>query len=298
MDVSLALPHVGASASPRAIARAAVEAERMGCETVWVLERLLRPTNSEHRAMPEAFAKVYAPVETLAYVAGKTERLRLGTSVIDALFHTPAMLARRLATLDALSDGRVVAGLGQGYSPEEFEAANVPIGRRGAGFEEFIAALRAAWGPDPVTFGGRFYRIPPSEIGPKPVQPGGPPILVGGSAASAVERAGRIGAGLNPVSTAWERLGDTIALFRRSAREAGHEPAALPVVVRVDVSRLTAYRPGEERRPSNGSREQMGEDLARLREYDVDGVFFDLTRVGLDADEQVRLVAELRKAAH
>jgi len=180
MEISIALPHTGKFVSPETIAYAAEEAERRGYATVWVLERLLRPLNPRPTperpspAMPESYANVYDPLETLAYVAAKTERIKLGTSIIDALFHVPAILARRFATLDRLSDGRVIAGLGQGYSPEEFATANVPMSRRGAGFEEFIEAMRTAWGPDPVRFSGRFYEIPESQINPKPVQDGRP----------------------------------------------------------------------------------------------------------------------------
>ena len=153
MEIMMALPHTGKLASPETISRVAEEAERMGCATVWVLERLLRPTGG---SMPDHYATVYDPLETLSYVAAKTERVKLGTSIIDALFHVPATLARRFATLDRLSGGRVIAGLGQGYASEEFAAANVPMSRRGAGFEEFIRAMRAAWGADPVSFSRRF----------------------------------------------------------------------------------------------------------------------------------------------
>lgn len=111
----MALPHTGKLASPETISRAAQEAERMGCTTVWVLERLLRPVGG---GMPDHYANVYEPLETLAYVAAKTGRIRLGTSIMDALFHVPVALARRFATLDRLSGGRVVAGLGQGYAPK------------------------------------------------------------------------------------------------------------------------------------------------------------------------------------
>jgi len=117
MEISIALPHTGKFASPETITYVAEEAERRGYATVWVLERLLRPTNprpSPERpspAMPESYANVYDPLETLAYVAAKTERVKLGTSIIDALFHVPAILARRFATLDRLSGGRVIAGL-------------------------------------------------------------------------------------------------------------------------------------------------------------------------------------------
>jgi alkanesulfonate monooxygenase SsuD/methylene tetrahydromethanopterin reductase-like flavin-dependent oxidoreductase (luciferase family) len=119
---------------------------------------------------PEIFATVYDPIEMLTFVAGRTGKVKLGTSVMSALFQNPVTLARRFATLDRLSDGRAIAGIGQGDFRDEFEAANVPIRRRGRGFEEFVKAMRAVWGPDPVSFTGDFYNIPESRIGPKPVQ--------------------------------------------------------------------------------------------------------------------------------
>jgi alkanesulfonate monooxygenase SsuD/methylene tetrahydromethanopterin reductase-like flavin-dependent oxidoreductase (luciferase family) len=123
---------------------------------------------------PEDFGTVYDPVETLSYVAARTSRIALGTSVLDALFQSPIILARRLATLDRFSEGRLIVGVGQGWMEQEFEAAGVSMKRRGAGFEEHLLAMRAVWGPDPVRFEGRFYRIPEADIGPKPVRPRGP----------------------------------------------------------------------------------------------------------------------------
>jgi alkanesulfonate monooxygenase SsuD/methylene tetrahydromethanopterin reductase-like flavin-dependent oxidoreductase (luciferase family) len=94
--------------------------------------------------------------------------------VLDALFQSPIILAHRLATRDRLSGGRLVVGVGQGWMEQEFQAAGVSMKRRGAEFEEHIPAMRAVWGPDPMSFEGRFYRIPEADIGPKPVRPGGP----------------------------------------------------------------------------------------------------------------------------
>ena len=99
---------------------------------------------------PDDFGCVYDPIETLSYVAARTSRITLGTSVLDALFQSPVILARRLATLDQLSAGRLVVGIGQGWMEQEFEAAGVSMKRRGAGFEEHLLAMRAVWGPDPV----------------------------------------------------------------------------------------------------------------------------------------------------
>ena len=242
--------------------------------------------------MPESYANVYDPLETLAYVAAKTERVKLGTSIIDALFHVPAILARRFATLDRLSGGRVIAGLGQGYSPEEFAAANVPMSRRGAGFEEFIEAMRAAWGPDPVHFSGRFYEIPESQINPKPMQEGGPPILIAAMRKPAVERAGRLGFGLNPLVPSWEALEAAVGAFREAARAAGHDPTALPVVVRANTA--VGEEMTEERPPLGGSPEQVAQDLGRLRELEVDELFFDMNRFSVPVEEQFRAVERLR----
>jgi len=176
MDLGISLPTSGKLASPANIVRVAQEAERLGYGAVWTYERVLRPIapvsmgGGPPQPVPAVYHTVYEPLETLSFVAAHTERVKLGTSVVDALFHPPAVLARRFATLDRFSGGRVIAGLGQGWQENEFETANVPSSRKGARTEEFITALRTAWCPDPVRYDGEFYRIAPSQVNPKPVQ--------------------------------------------------------------------------------------------------------------------------------
>jgi probable F420-dependent oxidoreductase len=288
VELGVALPSSGANASPEAIAKVAQGAERIGLGTVWTFERWMRPAEPDMLGvgpvpLPEFNAVVYDPLETLSYAAALTGRVRLGTSVLDTLFHSPVGLARRLATLDRLSGGRLLAGLGQGWMAQEFAAAGVPTARRGAGFQEHVEAMRAAWGPDPVRFDGRFYRIPESQIGPKPLTPGGPPLLVGAAAPVAVERAARMGLGLTTVMFGWEPLRDAVGAFRRAAEAAGHDPATLPVVVQVNGP-VTA-RPLDDRQPLTGSAEQVAEDLAELRALGVDQVFWLMA--DLPADEQL-----------
>jgi probable F420-dependent oxidoreductase len=279
MDFGIALPTYGANASPEAILRVAEEAERIGLATVWTFERLLRPTQpvkfgTMTISLPEAYANVYDPIESLTYAAARTSRIRLGTSVIDALFHPPVVLGRRLATLDRLSHGRLVAGLGQGWMDLEFAVAGVSPKQRGARFEEYLHALRAIWGPDPVTFEGRFYEIPESRISPKPVQSGGPPILVGATVPASLERTARMGLGLNPVMGTFVDLARTLDTFREAARAAGHDPTALPVVVRVNGT--ITDEPVEERRPLTGSVEQVLADLPGLERLGVSEVFWSM----------------------
>ena len=180
--LGIALPQYGTIASPKTILRVSEEGEKMGLASLWVSDRMLLPTKPKETfdgdPWPEIFATVYDPIEMLTFVAARTRRVKLGTSVMSALFQNPVTLAWRFATLDNLSGGRAIAGIGQGDFRDEFEAANIPIKRRGRGFEEFVKAMRAVWGPDPVSFTGDFYNIPESRIGPKPVQSGGIPMLL------------------------------------------------------------------------------------------------------------------------
>jgi probable F420-dependent oxidoreductase len=280
------------------ILQVAVEAERIGLDSVWSWERLMRPTvpialggaGGPIMDAPEAFGIVYDPIETLAYVAARTSRITLGTSLLDALFQSPIILARRLATLDRFSDGRLVVGIGQGWMEQEFEAAGVSTKRRGAGFEEHILTMRTVWSPDPVSFEGRFYRIPEADIGPKPVRRGGPHLMAGAASPAALERAGRLGVGLTLVIFDWDAIRDSIETFRAAAGAAGVDPDTLPVMLQVNGN-VTA-EPPDERGPLVGSPEQVAADLDRAATLGVDHVYWNT-----DADplRQLPLLAQLRR---
>jgi len=157
------------------------------------------------------------------------------------------------------------------------------------------------WGPDPVRFDGRFYEIPESDIGPKPVQPGGPPILVAATAPASIERAAAMGLGLNPElaptgapETTWEGLVRIVTTFRQAAEAAGHDPSALPVIVR--VTGPMTERPLPERAPLTGSVEQVVEDLPRLAALGVNHVFWGTFEAG-DPDQQVGFMERLPELA-
>lgn len=308
--IGLGLPHFGPFASPALVTEFAQEAEKLGLASVWVIERMLRPLGDiDYQLglgtvqMPETYGTALSPLETLSYLAARTDRIRLGTSVIDALFHTPALLGRRLATVDHYSNGRLAVGLGQGYAPDEFTAANVPLSRRGRGFDEFLHALRAVWGPDPVEYKGEFYRVPRSEIGPKPLQDGGPPVSLGAASVAASERAGRLGIGLHPMLVTWPGLEEQIRGFRAAAAGAGHAPETLPVIVRVmaqDVAGPVALKGGppvssdpDERAPFYGTQAQKQADIERLAALGVNEIIVDYTTAGIDPRRQLELIREL-----
>ena len=292
------LPVAGRGASPEVIAQVAEEAERVGLDSVWSWERLMRPTvpialggrGGPVMDAPEDFGTVYDPVETLSYVAALTSRITLGTSVLDALFQSPIILARRLATLDRFSEGRLIVGVGQGWMEQEFEAAGVSMKRRGAGFEEHLLAMRAVWGPDPVRFEGRFYRIPEADIGPKPVRPGGPRLIAGAASPSALERAGRLGVGLTLVIFDWDAVRESIETFRAAAGAAGVDPDTLPVMLQVNGN-VTA-EPQDQRGPLVGSVEQVAADLDQAAKLGIEHIYWNTDQ---DPLRQLSLLAQLRR---
>ncbi len=158
-------------------------AEGLGIDSVWVSERLVG-------------GSVLEPVAALAVAAGRTRRLKLGTSVLIPALRQPVFLAKELATLDFLSRGRLLLTVGLGADdPAEFAAVGVPRSERAGRTEEAVVLLRRLWAEDQVTFSGRYYRVQGVEIWPKPFRPGGPPIWVGGRSEAALDRAARLGDG-------------------------------------------------------------------------------------------------------
>ena len=298
MELGMSLPTSGSLASVPNIARVAREAERLEYAALWTYERLLRPMakimpgpDGDLQRIPAEYRETYEPLETLSFVAALTERIRLGTSIIDALFHVPVVLARRYATLDQLSGGRAIAGIGQGWMPQEFATANVPLKRRGAGLDEMVAAMRACWGPDPVEYQGRFYAIEASEVNPKPVQ-AHLPILVGANTEAGQKRAARIADGINPNAFSYEQMVSSVQTFRTAAADNGRDAAALTVTARANVP-ITADALGDSRPYLGGSPAEIADDLKRLDEAGVDHVlFYNIAPDGID--NHLRLMAELR----
>src|SRR5215467_15379016 len=186
MRAGILLPQAGDSATRENILYVAKGAEKEDLASVWVFERLLWPLKPQtpyggtsDGSLPVQYQTVFDPLETITYLAANTN-VSLVTCLIDMLFHNPVNLARRFATLDILSHGRVIAGLGIGWSKDEYEASGVRYKHRGERANEFLQMLKQIWTDGVIEFKGQFYSIPASKIGPKPVQKPHPPILLGG----------------------------------------------------------------------------------------------------------------------
>ena len=274
------LPVSGSWATPDTMRRTARRAEELGYASLWTFQRVLYPADGE---LDPSYRAVHDPVVALAHVAGHTDRIGLGTATICAPFTAPALLAKALTSLDVLSGGRLTVGLGMGWLPQEYAAAGVPFERRGARMEEYLRCLEALWTQDPIEFAGEFYTVPRSHMGPPPVQRPHPPVLLGGAAAPALRRAGRLAQGwISSSRQDLTRIGACVETVRDGAREAGRDPEAVRILVRGVVD-LVDDDPGGQRRPLQGTREQVLDDLAALRAQGVTEVFFDLNfspRVG------------------
>jgi probable F420-dependent oxidoreductase len=287
------LPVSGSWATPANMVGFARRAEELGYGSLWSFQRLLHPADGDWGPM---YRSVHDPLIALAYAAAVTERVRLGTAVVNAPFFSPIVLAKQLTTLDVVSAGRLDAGLGLGWSREEFAAAGVPYERRGARVAEFVAALRAIWADDPVEFAGEFYTVPPARVDPKPVQRPHPPVLLGGGADAALRRAGRIADGWISASRQdLTRIESAVETVKSAASEAGRDPERLRFITRgvVHLDEEVADGHGN-RRPLTGSEDEIREDLEALRRAGVTEVFLDLNfnpRVGSPAADPAEATA-------
>jgi probable F420-dependent oxidoreductase len=230
MLISCGCPVSGAWADPMSLAGFAMRAEELGYHGLWAFQRLLE---GEGQNLDPVYRSVLDPMLALTYAAARTTTIRLGVAVINLPYLSPAYLAKQASTLDVLSGGRADIGLGTGWSVPEFIATGSDPKPRGRRTEEYLAVLRTLWNDPVASFDGELYRLPPSTMAPRPVQPGGPPILLGGTAEVALRRAGRLAAGW--VSSSRASLADIergAQIVRRAAEEAGRDPDAIRIVVR------------------------------------------------------------------
>ena len=242
------LPHSGevsaSLTSPEYLAGVAQYAEELGFGAILFPEHVVLPVEYESRYPYQPYEggafKRYPfdttsfpePMTALSFVAAVTKRIRLGTSVLILPQRNPVVLAKQIATLDALSRGRVSLAVGIGWFREEFEAIGAPWQRRGLRADEYMQAMRALWTEDEATFEGQTVSFRRIRCLPKPAQAGGVPLIVGGHSEAAARRAGRLGDGYMPIVFAGYggEQSDTprlIEVFRQSAREAGRDPDRL-----------------------------------------------------------------------
>jgi probable F420-dependent oxidoreductase len=209
--------------------------EACGFESLWVVEhvvmavdyRSLYPYDPSGRSPFTAEVAQPDPLVWLSYVAAATKRVRLATGVLILPQRNPLILAKELASLDRLSGGRVELGIGVGWVREEAEALGVSFEDRGRRADEYVAVMRTLWREPVASFAGELVRFEGVVSRPAPVQPGGPPIVVGGHTRAAARRAGRLGDGFFPLGVTMERLAELRAEMGDAAAAHGRDPGAI-----------------------------------------------------------------------
>src|SRR5215208_2389289 len=315
MKVGVSLPQAGQQATRESVIQMAKNAESEGFDSLWVFERLLWPMRPQtpyggtpDGNLPIEYQIMLDPLETLTYVAANTNKIALGTSVIDMLFHNPVVLARRFATLDILSEGRSIAGFGIGWSKDEYDVSNIPFQNRGKRADEFIQVLKRIWTDDVVEFKGKYYSIPASKIGPNPIQKPHIPIYLGGFSPNTFSRI------VNYDTNGWlavtagplEYIDNTINTIKDIAKKANKDPnnfkvilMAYPKVASDSKSQSTTTTNEAQRFPFTGTIDQIGNDIKRIKQMDIDHIVFgyNFISIGRDVNKMLDITKQLANFA-
>jgi len=275
MNIGVHVVNARPWATADSIASLGTRAEALGFESLWVSDQLVIPSKlqpsfpySTTRHYPiEVNQNFFEALSVLTYLAGRTRRVLLGTSVLVLPYRQPLVVAKQWATLDALSGGRTILGVGAGFMREQFEALGMDtFDRRGAATDEAIRLFRAAWAQGAeVSFTGDVYRFQPVWFLPKPARPGGPPIWVGGNGRRSIRRAAELGDGWHTVRIGLDELRTGVATLHELLDRNGR--SAADVVV---SGKFSLYCPGTGPRGEPHESELTGSAeliAARLRSY-------------------------------
>jgi len=282
MKIGFGLPNIGPLGSAENIAQVAERAEALGYDSLWTIERLLWPVKPKTPYpvsgghLPDGYKYSLDPLDTLTYAAARTKKIALGTSVLDIPFYNPVLLARRLTTIDILSQGRLRIGFGLGWSQDEMDAAGANMKTRGALADEFLQVLKAIWTTNPVKFEGKFFRVPESMINFKPVQKPHPPIYMAAFAPAALKRVASLADGWNPVAVPPAGMQQMFGSIQQMAKEAGRDPGRLVMVVRGNLH-LTEKPLGADRALFAGNFDQVREDAQACAKIGAHELIYDVT---------------------
>jgi probable F420-dependent oxidoreductase len=283
------LPTRGRTAEPHAIEAMVAHGEALGFSSVVVADHLVFPVTI-HSRYPYTVSGAFPgqgdaldQLSLMAFVAGKSRRLRLISSVMILPHRNPVVTAKMLATIDVLSGGRVTVGVGVGWLREEFQALGAPdFDRRGAVSDEYLRIFKTLWTQDPASFRGEFYSFEALRCLPHPTQKPHPPIWVGGHSKVALRRVARLGDGWHPVGAT-----PAVPLRPPEMRASLDELRRLADAERRDFATLTIsfkaplYDPGQgvdggaDRRPFTGSTQAIADDIGIYAGLGVSELIFD-----------------------
>ena len=256
--------YLGFPATTEAIVQTAVKAEELGFDALFVNDHVI----VDDSPRSESWRNVYDPLMVLSYVAACTSRVLLGTSVLIMPYRNPIVTAKMIATLDQMSGGRAVAGVGSGWNEAEYNALDVPFHQRGARTSEYLRIWQACWAPGATTFHGRFFSFDNMHVNPKPLQQPHPPLWIGGSSEASLRRAAHFGQVWQPTPTPLPALVSNQNYLKDYCAEIEREEVPRTrMSFRVNFSQVTGSSSGNGDRPTGqGTAEQVASDITRYRQ--------------------------------
>ena len=273
---------VGQIASTESIGEAARLTEQLGLDSVWTSDHVVIPAQigskypgtATGRFTVKGSRDFYEPLAVMAYLAGVTERVRIGVSVLVVPYRNPVVTAKQLASIDALAKGRLIVGVGVGWMPEEFAALHAPpFEARGAATDEYLEIFRKLWTGEVVRHDGKYYQFEEIQSNPRPANPDGIPIWVGGYSRPAYRRVARLGNGWHGIGFTPDRIGEPIAEIRRQAEAVGRDPTEITISTRLalDPSEVPlADRSSDDRGRSLAG--TVDEIVGQIHGYELAGV--------------------------
>ncbi len=310
MKVGITLPNLGPQATRENVHKLATQAEKDGFDSLWTITRILWPLKPQSAyaatpdgSLPVEYQNVLDPLDVLVYVAANTNKIALGTSVADLFFYTPIMLAKIFATLDVLSQGRVISGLGLGWSKDEYQASNIPFMNRGERADEFIQVMKKIWTDDIVEFKGKYYDIPASKIDPKPIQKPHIPIYLGGFTPNTFSRIVKydLNGWLGVVGGPLEYIESSIKAIKEQASQANKNPDNFRIIMMIypNVKEGISSKNDKNRFPLSGTIDEIGNDIQRVKGMGVDHIIFgyNFLPIGRDIAKILDISKQLSKFA-
>ena len=290
MEIGFGIPNRGPLATLENLSTMAQKGEEMGFDIVSVSDHIVVPNtidsvypyNESGKFVSSAAGEYLEQLATISYLAGITSSIRLLTSVMVVPHRSPVLTAKILATIDVLSQGRLVVGCGVGWMKEEFEALDAPpFAKRGAVTDEYLRAFKELWTSDEPHFEGEFCRFSGITFLPKPTQKPHPPIWVGGQSRLAIRRAARLGDAWHPVGAIPaatlepEELSEKIAILGKYAEKAGRDPGKIEVAMKAPLYDTSLPSAGDRRRFS-GSPDEVLQDVQTYSDLGVGHLIFDI----------------------
>ncbi len=272
MKFGVMLPHFRHVASAEAIRKVTIGAEELGYDSLWVTDHIIIPNPNVER-FGEIF---YEPLTVLAYVAGITEKIKLGTSAMILSHRNPIVVAKIISTLDALSGGRLIITVAAGWLEKEFDVLGVPFSERGERSDEYIKIFKELWTKEEPNFKGKYFQFSKIRFEPKPIQKPHPPIWVGGNSRRGIKRAVELGNGWHPTRPTLDELIEGVRYLRELALKKGREPNGIEISVRQPLRILRGDEADVRKRPFIGTLEEIIQGIKGFIDAGVTHFMLDL----------------------